>query len=187
MTFGTRKLARFLRRFRKREEGSPTVEFVLLFMPIIVITMTGLELGLLMTRHVMMERGLDMAVREVRLNTGAPINEDQFKQLVCSAAGIIPSCMNNLRLEMRPINMRHQGSNSSNTIPRRASCTDVDSPFEPARNFTNGSGNEVMVVRACGLFRPMIAPGLGLAHQLNQGPQGFYRLVATTAFVMEPV
>jgi len=188
MGLGIKSLERFLRVFRKNEDGSPTIEFVLLFMPILVITMTGMELGLLMTRHVMLERGLDMSVREVRLNTGAPINAVQFKQMVCNSAGLIPDCMNNLRLEMRPIDMRFQGSDdANNSIPRAASCTDVNNPFEPARTFTSGAANQVMIVRACGLFKPMLWPGMGVGHQLNEGDSGVYRLVSTTAFVMEPV
>ncbi len=186
MTFGLNILGRFLRRFRKEEDGSPTVEFAILFLPFMALTVSAFELGLLMTRHVMLERGLDMAVREVRLNTGAPVNEDDFKVMVCNAAGIIPSCDVNLRLEMRPIDMFFSGENSQNSIPRTASCTDVNNPFAPARNFSNGSGNQVMVVRACGIFAPML-PTFALGYFLAQGPQERYRLVSTTAFVMEPV
>ena len=92
----------------------------------------------------MLERGLDMAIREVRLNTATSVNEDQLKAMVCNAAGVIPQCDVNLRLEMRPINMWHTGLEADNEIPREASCTDVDEPFAPARNFTNGVSNEVM-------------------------------------------
>ena len=187
MAFGFKALGRALRKFRKKEDGGPTVEFVLLFMPVLVISMTGFELGLLMTRHVMLERGLDMAVREVRINTNTAIDEDQFKRMVCNAAGILPNCMQSVRLEMRPIDLRHSGSNATNSIPRAASCTNVNNPFQPARNFTNGQANEMMIVRACGVFRPMLIPGMGVGYQLNQGAQGHYRLVSTSAFVMEPV
>ncbi len=187
MAFGFKSLGRALRRFRKKDDGGPTVEFVLLFMPVLVISMTGFELGLLMTRHVMLERGLDMAVREVRINTGRSINETQFKTMVCNSAGILPNCMQNVRLEMRPIDLRYPGVDSSNEIPRAASCTDVNNPFEPARNFSNGTANEMMIVRVCGVFKPMLIPGMGVGYQLNQGEQGRYRLVSTSAFVMEPV
>ena len=185
MTFAIKTLARFLRFFRKNEDGSPTVEFVLVFFPFILLPISGFELGLLMTRHVMMERGLDMAVREVRLNTGVPLTELQFKTMICNTAGIIPNCMTNLRLEMRPIDLRHSGANSANQIPRRASCTNLNNPFQPARNFTSGTANEMMIVRACGKFSPML-PEFGLGYFLSRMDGGYYRLVSTTAFVMEP-
>lgn len=185
--FVLRQIGAVLRRFRRNESGGPTVEFVLLFTPFIVLPMTGFEMGLLMTRHAMLERGLDMAIREIRLNTGTEVDELEMKRMICNAAGILPDCMTNVRLEMRSLDMRHTGANIENQIPRTASCTNVNKPFLPARNFSNGGANEVMIVRACGVFKPMLIPGVGVAFQLNQGVQGRYRLVSTSAFVMEPV
>ncbi|SLN40180.1 TadE/TadG family type IV pilus assembly protein [Pseudooctadecabacter jejudonensis] len=187
MHFLLRTIGAILRRFRRNESGGPTVEFVLLFTPFIVLPVTGFEMGLLMTRHAMLERGLDMAIREVRLNTGEEISETDMKRMICNAAGILPECMTNVRLEMRTLNMRHVGNQSTNSIPRSASCTNLNQPFLPARNFENGAANQMMIVRACGVFKPMLIPGVGVAYQLNQGPQGRYRLVATSAFVMEPL
>lgn len=186
MTFAIKTLGRFLRRFRREDAGGPSVEFALVFLPFIVLPVSGFELGLLMTRHVMMERGLDMAVREVRLNTGTAMTENDFKTMICNSAGIIPDCMTNLRLEMRPIDLRHAGANSTNEIPRAASCTNLSNPYEPSREFTNGTANEMMIVRACGKFAPML-PTFGLGAFLSQMDSGYYRLVSTTAFVMEPV
>ncbi|AGI66828.1 hypothetical protein OAN307_c11260 [Octadecabacter antarcticus 307] len=185
MTFAIKLLARFLRLFRRNEDGNPTVEFTLVFLPFIILPVSGFELGLLMTRHVMMERGIDMAVRQVRLNTGTPITEQQFKTMICNAAAIIPDCMTMLRLELRPIDLRHSGSESENSIPREASCTDLSYPFQPARNFQSGIANEMMIVRACGKFVPML-PEFGLGYFLSRMDGGYYRLVSTTAFVMEP-
>ncbi len=185
MIFAIKSLARFLRLFRRNEDGSPSVEFVLVFIPFMVLPVSGFELGLLMTRHVMLERGIDMAVREVRLNTGTPVTEAQFKTMVCNTAAILPNCMTTLRLELRPIDLRHSGANSDNSIPRRASCTNLNRPFRPARNFESGVANEMMIVRACGKFVPML-PEFGLGYFLSRMDSGYYRLVSTTAFVMEP-
>lgn len=175
-----KRFFRFMTGFRRRDDGGPTIEFVLVFMPFMVLAVSAFELGLLMTRHVMLERGLDMAVREVRLNSGSDLDETDLRTMVCNAAGIIPNCMTQLRLEMRPIDP----DNWSN-IPRAASCTNINKPFAAARNFTNGADNELMIIRACGLFSPML-PEFGLGYFLAQGPQGYYRLVSMTAFVMEP-
>ncbi len=176
-----RAMISILRRFRKEEDGSPSVEFVLMFMPIMLLVVSAFELGLLMTRHVMLERGLDMAIREVRLNTGSDLDETELKQMICNGTAIIPNCTTQLRLEMRPIDLR----NWSN-IPNDASCTDVADPFKPSRNFSNGSANQMMIVRACGVFTPML-PNLGLGYLLAKGDHGHYRLVSMSAFVMEPV
>jgi hypothetical protein len=187
MIFAIKSLARFLRLFRKEEDGSESLEFALIFLPFIMIPISGFELGLLMTRHVMVERGLTMAVREVSLNTGIPFTDTQVKTMICNSAGISPNCMVNLRLEMRPIDLRHEGTNATNQIPRSASCTNLGNPNQAPRNYTNGVANQLMIVRACGLFSPML-PEFGLGYFLSRmRNDGNYPLVASTAFVMEPV
>lgn len=188
MMFGIKTIGKFLRLFRRKEDGGPTIEFVLVFMPFMIITVSGFELGLLMTRHVMLERGVDIAVRDVRLNTGNPIDELEFKRLVCNGAGLLgDDCMTKVRLEMVAVDMWQQNAVGPAAMPREASCTDVAQPFLPPRNFTNGTPNEMMIVRACGLFEPML-PEFGLGYFLSRmRPDSFYPLVSTTAFVMEPV
>ncbi len=188
MKFGLKLIGHALRGFRRKEDGGPSVEFVLVFLPFFILCVSGFELGLLMIRHVMLERGVDMAVREVRINTGAAIDETDFKRMVCNAAGIIPKCMTNLRIEMIAVDMRVNDSVGPVNVPRIASCTDVNDPFMPASTFTNGAPNQLMVVRACGLFAPML-PETALGYFLSRIDDNdqYYRLVSATAFVMEPV
>lgn len=187
MMFAPFSVMTALRRFRRREDGGPTIAFVILFMPFMFLAILGFEMGLLMTRHAMLERGLDMAIREIRLNTGAEVDETIMKRKICNSAGILPDCMNNVRLEMRPIDFFQSGNQSNNSIPRRASCVNVNDPFEVPRNFQNGAANQVMVVRACGIFSPMLAQSVPFAGSDTGTRDGHYRLVATSAFVMEPV
>ncbi len=184
MHFALKTLANFMRRFRRNEDGSPTLEFVLLFMPFMILPVSGVELGLLMTRHVMLERGIDMAVREVRLNTNRTVTEHELKRMICNVAGVLPNCMTTVRLELQPFNLRVP--NGANPIPREASCTDLSKPFELPRNFVAGQINEMMIVRACGKFVPLL-PEFGLGYFLSRMDEGYYRLVSTSAFVMEPI
>ena len=186
MTFGLKTLGRFLRMFRRSEDGGPTVEFVLVFTPFMLLTVSAFELGLLMTRHVMLERGLTMAVREVRINTSTQITEDQFKTMICNAAGIIPNCTTQLRLEMVVVSMMDQNAMGNSTIPRTASCVNQNKPFLPARNYQNGLSGQMMIVRACARLVPML-PDTALGYFLSRMDSGYYRIVSTSAFVMEPV
>lgn len=189
MQFGLRLIGQALRRFRRKEDGGPTVEFVLVFMPFFILCVSGFELGLMMTRHVMLDRGVDMAVREVRINTGAEIDETDFKRMVCNGAGIIPNCMTQLRIEMIQVDMSESHSVGPANVSRNASCTDVNDPFQTASQFTNQrEPNRMMIVRACGLFAPML-PETALGYFLSKidDNDGYYRLVSTTAFVTEPL
>ena len=179
-------LRRFLPRFRRDEDGGPTVEFALVFFPFMLLAVSAFELGLLMTRHVMLERGMTMAMRQVGINTGTQLNEDQIKAMVCNSAGIIPNCTTQLKLEMIAIDMFEQNAVGPETIPRRADCVDHNDPFALPRNFRNGAENQVMMVRACARLVPML-PEMGLGWFLSRMDSGYYRVVSTTAFVMEPV
>lgn len=190
MNFGLKKLGQALRRFRRREDGGPTVEFVLVFTPFFILCVSAFELGLLMTRHVMLERGVDMAVREVRLNTGTDIDEDDFKIMVCNAAGIIPNCLEQLRIEMIAVDMRQHNAINPTEVAREAPCLDVTDPFQLDTQFDDGLPNETMIVRACGVFAPMLpetALGYFLSRTSGKTDDQYYRLVSTTAFVMEPL
>ena len=186
MNFGLKTIGRLLRIFRKSEDGGPTIEFVLMFMPFMLLTVSAFELGLLMTRHVMLERGLDIAVREVRLNTSTPVTEAQLKSMVCNAAVIIPNCTSQVRLEMVVVDMMQLNAMEDSTIPRTASCVDQSQPFLPARNFQTGMPNQMMIVRACARLVPML-PETALGYFLSQIDGGYYRLISTSSFVMEPL
>ena len=64
-------MIRFLRRiagFRDREEGSATIEMVILFPVFMVLFVSSFELGTVMLRQTMLDRSVDMTVRELRLN-----------------------------------------------------------------------------------------------------------------------
>jgi hypothetical protein len=171
------------RRFRRRTEGGvATIEFVLMFLPMFVLAVSGFEMGLLMTRQVMLERGMDLTVREVRLNTNQDYTETDLRQSICSGAGIIEDCLTKVRLEM----LRIDPDNWTDP-PAQPSCANLSEPFKPARNFENGTQNELMLLRACGKFEPMLSD-FGLGWTLSRMyDDAHYRLYATSAFVMEPL
>ena len=59
-----RTLKSRIARFRRDESGNPTVEFVLIFPLYLGLMAMSVELGMVTLRHTLLERGLDMAVRE---------------------------------------------------------------------------------------------------------------------------
>ena len=173
-------------RIREDEDGNATVEFVILFPVFIVVFCSTFELGLLMTRHVMLERGLDFAVRAIRLGTNnpGPVTAEQVRTMICNSAGIIPDCMNQVKVEMQQIDPR-----AWTNIPARADCVDRNQPATPDRgvsdNFATGGSHEMMILRVCALINPFF-PTTGLGATLKTHHGEAYALVATSAFVMEP-
>ncbi len=170
----------FLRRFRREDSGSLTIEFAIMF-PLFITAMMGtVELGMITLKQTMLERALDLTVREIRLGTGKIPQHDDIKKKICDRAEMLDNCSKNLRLEMIRLNMRAW------VAPRTdIDCVENPEVVKPARTFENGNVNELMLLRACVLFKPIIpSTGLGKALQKNNG--GFAAMVAQSAFVQEP-
>lgn len=175
-----KSLAAALRAFRRSDAGTATVEFAIIFPFYVTLFLTTVELGMITFRHSMLERGLDMAVRDVRLSTGADPSHDEIKDRVCHYAGVLPDCEANLRLEMIRVDPRNYQA-----PPAAADCIDHSEESNPLREFTHGGANEMMLLRACFVFSPVI-PTAGLGYALHKDGAGNAAMVATSAFVQEP-
>ena len=169
-----------LRRFHRTEDGSATIEFVIIFPVFFTFFLSTFELGMLETRHVMMDRGLDLAVRQIRLGILEPVTHEGFKQAVCDGATIIPDCMNQLKLEMVPVDPRAWAA-----MATARDCVDRGDPGVAVRNFVPGASNELMLIRACALFDPFF-PTTGLGASLPRVSGGAYGLISVASFVIEP-
>ncbi len=176
-------LARRLRRFRGNEDGNSTVEFVILFPAFIAIFLASFESGLMMVRNVMLERGVDLAVRTLRLTSVDP-DYDSIKQEVCDYADIFSNCMDLIHVEMEPVDMDDW------IMPGAPKCIDQDPDTDDGEDAISGGGNnELMMLRVCALFKPYF-PGTTLGMQMpvyyaDDGEKK-YALIATSAFVNEP-
>ena len=170
-----------MNRFRRDERGSATVEFVILLPVFILILLSTFELGMLMTRHVMLDRGLDLAVRQVRLGPLAGADHAELVAAICERIPVMRNCQQDLRLEMRRVNPRDPNLSSD-----PASCANRIEPGDPPDSFENGGRNELVLLRACALFDPMF-PTTGLGASLPKRPGGAYALIATASYVVEPI
>ncbi|MDQ2093267.1 TadE/TadG family type IV pilus assembly protein [Rhodalgimonas zhirmunskyi] len=170
----------WLRRWLKDEAGTATIEFAIMFPVYIVIFFSAVELGMVQYRQSMLERGLDMAVRDIRLGTGTAPQHDDIKQAICDYAGVLPNCTNNLRLEMIRVDPRNYVAPSN-----VADCVDHSETSNPVRSFVNGDENDSMLLRACLVFRPVF-PTAGMGLQLAKDGAGNAAMTASSAFVQEP-
>jgi len=169
------------RRFAREEDGTSTIPFIIFLPFFMMLVISSVEMGMVMVRHVMLERALDMSVRGLRLGFWNPPTHDELKADICANAGLIPDCMNVLMLELRPVSkVTWQPLSSGPT------CIDKSAVIAPTPpDFFGGSGDEMMLIRACAKFYPM-APLTGLGFQMPKDGAGMYALVAATAFVNEP-
>ncbi len=176
-----RRIGKLIRRFTKGEDGSVTVEFAIVFPVFMTIFLSVFEGGLLMTKMVMLDRGLDITVRAIRLAPGsADITHDAVKEMICENALILQDCVEVIQIEMTPI------SSATWDMPdKSADCIDRESEVEPVVSFNAGGENDIMFVRACVVIEPLFpTSGLGLA--LTKDASGGVRILATSAFANEP-
>ena len=196
------KLAKALRRFRRGEDGAATIEFCILFPAFVAIMLASIEAGVMMVRNVMLERGVDIAVRDLRL--GNPIDaslsgEDRyklFKQTVCDNAIIYVNCLELVQVELQPVSTATWSPlvGAENCINEATHNADINpvNPYNPAL-YQGGENNELMLVRVCGLFTPFfITTRLGMEMPIydpdpnDEFQSDKYALIVTSAFVNEP-
>lgn len=170
-----------IRRFLRDESGSVvTIPFVIWLPVFLGVIVAGMEIGALSVRHTQLERGLDLAVREVRLGTGENMDHDTIKTMICENTTLLSDCDQMLRLEMIPLSLRDW------TEPaREADCYDSAEPVRPARQFDPGQPNELMLLRACYKYKP-ITPAGSVAAAMPKDAEGYAAIVSFSAFVQEP-
>ncbi|WP_420011865.1 TadE/TadG family type IV pilus assembly protein [Tateyamaria sp.] len=175
-----RKATTFLRRFRRDEDGQMLVEFALAIPLIFTLFMTSVEMGIYTLRQVFLDRGLDMAIRNVRLNTGANYSHNDIKVMICEYSHFLDDCDSALKLELNPINPRAFAG-----FDGAADCADVSQPVTPSRSFVHGGEHELMLVRACYMFKPVF-PTSGLGYSFTKDGSGRSKMVSLSGFVQEP-
>lgn len=174
-----------LARFRQKEDGNATIEFVFWFPLFMFIFMMGFESGYYMVRNVMLERGVDQAARSVRLSNGSVPDLATLKMNVCQGAAIIPDCVNSLQIELEPVTKAPGGVAAA--VGNSIRCIDKEAPpdVDQTGDFATGVQNQLMIMRVCALSKPFF-PTTGIGAGMRIDSLGNYAIVATAAFVNEP-
>jgi Flp pilus assembly pilin Flp len=171
------RVARFLR----RDDGTASVEFALTVPLLIVIFMASFESGFLMVRSIMLEQALDMTMRELRLGHYTIPSSALLKTEICRRSVILKNCETNIMIEMTRIS-----TTAWNLPTTHVTCVNRDEDIQPVTQLQIGQQNDVMLVRVC-VVQDAMFPTTGIALGLPKDAQGGYGLVATSAFVTEPI
>ncbi|SFK52748.1 TadE/TadG family type IV pilus assembly protein [Shimia haliotis] len=174
------RMTSLFRRFRKQDEGHVSTEFAIMVPLLLVSLVSAVELGVMTLRYSMLERSLDIVVRDIRLSTGYTPDHDELVTRICDTAAMIPSCEQNLMLEMVTLDPRNWSG-----IPQNTVCTDQSEEVEPVTSFVTGQENQLMILRACAKVTPLF-PTTGLGAQFETDAAGDFALVVMNAFVQEP-
>ena len=192
-TLSLRRAKRAVSRFRSDEDGASTIEFVMLFTPLFILFLMAVEVGLYSIRHVGLERGTDLAVRQIRLNNISTVNYEagldsfDIRDEVCRWSLLIPNCQDNLRIELVRTSI---AAVDASLLSSSVACIDRDSggPVETATAIPSPESNELMILRVCSLYDPIFpTSGIGRTIPQEANASGMYGLRTVSAFAVEPV
>lgn len=173
-------MRQLLSRFRREEAGNASVEFAIMFPVILMVFMSMFEVAMIATRSALLERALDITMRGVRITTGLNPSHDALRNQICEYGAFLPDCKNTLIVEMTPVQM------PAFTMPNyRAPCIDRDTGAVPVHQFTNGTSNQLMIVRACYVVEPLF-PISGIGLGLSRDSSGGFQIISASGFVAEP-
>lgn len=173
-----------LGRFNKGQDGNATIEFVIFFPALMALFLMGFESGYYMLRNVMLERSVDISIRDVRLSNNALPDFEDLKKTICKNARILADCEDSIQIELQPVDTK---PGEVAKLRAETLCRDVTSKEDPL-DFTTydiGSQNQMMLVRVCALSKPLF-PSTRYSAGMVKDTAGNYAIIATAAFVTEP-
>lgn len=139
----------------------------------------------MLTRQVMMERAVDIVVRDIRLDTGSTVTQNQVRNSVCDRATILPDCRSNMLIELTLIDQTTYATPTTDSP-----CVNQLTSIVPQSSFAGGRTGQLVLVRACYSVRPslplaVLAGNRTLGSYLINDVDGTFRIVTANAFVVE--
>ncbi|MEM8595547.1 MAG: TadE/TadG family type IV pilus assembly protein [Pseudomonadota bacterium] len=172
--------------FLRDNRGSASIEFVVLFPLLFAILMAFLEMGWLMTKHMMLDRGLDVTMRQIRIASAPVTNYEAIRTAICANAFIFSDCEEELKIQLVPVD------DVTPAILSSADCYDrgLDAAANAATDYAAGGGgrDQIMFVRVCVLVNPIL-PGVGYGYRISHNDAGEtvgYSMISYSAFMNEP-
>ena len=171
-----------LRGFRAAEEGAVTIPTVFWLPLFIMIMVASVELCVLTLKQTLLERGVDLSARILRLGISDLPSHEELKASICNNIAFISTCMDDLAVEVFEVD---KSTWTSSKAGQAVLCSDNIDPGVVDPTLERGLGNQVMILRACLRVTPMekLNP---LSQALVKNADGQYALIVTTAFVNEP-
>ncbi len=172
-------------RFLRDDKGTASVEFVLVFPVFFGFFLMTYESGVLSARHVMLERGVDVTVREVRIGIITNPTRDLLRQRICDVSLILQDCMNQLEIELI-----EKDPLAWTPVSTDVRCIDRGEVTQQVVTVDQSANNRLMFLRACIRVDPFLPSSwLGAAiieNNNDSAAAGSIALVAMSAFVVEP-
>ncbi len=168
-----------------RERGAATVEFVLLLPAFLMVFLSSFDASILLTHQVMLERAVDIVVRNIRLEKPKTQTQRQLTGRICDRARILPHCRQNLLVELTEV------AAPLYEMPAiDAPCVNQLTSIVPLANLLGDRTGKMILLCTCYSVEPVLPLAVltvnrTLASNLINNEDGTVRMVTSTAFVVE--
>jgi hypothetical protein len=174
-----RALLRRLAACLRPDRGGASAEFVVVFPGLVAILVMSMEASIYQMRQLMLERGLDLTTRELRLRASEDFDAATVRRDICEHARILPDCTLNLLVQMIPIDSELYAMPADG-----APCREAGAPGSTPHPVALPD-EQIVLVRACYGVAPMF-PSSTLGLTLTENGARDVRMTATSAFMIEP-
>lgn len=188
-------LGRRLRHLWHCEDGVANIELAFCIPVLLMLFMASMEAGLFMVRSAMLERGLDLAMRDFRLGRMRTMDYEDIRDRVCQFTLAVANCPANLKVWIEPVDTTTTpwtlpGNTDVNGRPR-VFCGNRNNPLVmPVPGLVSADAaaqNQIMLIRICALEDP-IFPSTYFSQRLTRDSfTGRYALTTATVVVTEPI
>lgn len=150
-----------------------------------MVFLSSFDAYILLTRQVMLERAVDIVVRDIRLEKPKTQTQRQLTSRICERGRILPDCRQNLLVEMTEIEAPLYAM-----LETEAPCVNQLTSIVPPANLTANRTGKMILLRACYSVEPalplaVLTVNRTLPSNLVNNEDGTIRMVTSTAFVVE--
>lgn len=171
-------LIRQFRQWLARENGTASVEFVLVMPLAVAVFFAAAESSIVSLRKTFLDSAIEQTVRELRLGTIKSPTWAELQTKICARMRMVDDCENNLLLQFNIVSI----SGTTLTLPNTSGiCTNSPPPEPP----NVGAANQLVLVKAC-LLQTIVFPTTNATLPVVTAINGKVHLVSTTVFVNEP-
>lgn len=187
-----------LRAFLADERGTATIEFLMFFPIVFIIFLASFESSFYMIRHVMLERSVDIVVRDIRLGNldylktqSQYAQNDALKDLICgtSILNAKQTCKDSMRIWLQAVSTAdfEMKAPPRFCVDRLENIDPATDPGPAVEEFKLGDDNDIMLMRICLKEEPLFPTTIIGAGLIAGGENdGSYALMTTSIFVNEP-
>jgi hypothetical protein len=175
------RMSKLFRRYKREEDGTSTVEFVILVPLLFSIFVATLEIGMMMSRWSGIDRAADMVIRSLRLGQYVNPDAEMLRREICDRVFLIENCFENTAVDIREIDR------ATFLMPDEDEpcVTRDDEVIQPVTQIVPGQQNDLMLIRVC-VTVDAIFPTSSTALPIQLDAKGGYALSIASVYVNEP-